>query len=190
MKQLLISIILILITFSAFGNQDSTQTEWKGKYFKYSTSKRLIAAFPLFSASTHKRPDMLYTKVEFCNKDYSTRGWTEFTTQFIEQVLKKHLTIEEIRLLNDSKSYRAKAEICFEFSYSGEILYAWFLWRKDVNHIFTDEKLYAIYQDFMKMKVDTEGFLWWLKGKKPTTEEQKKVFGSVSLPFFFKNNCP
>ena len=65
------------------------------------------------------------------------------------------------------------------------------IFNEDVSHVFTDEKLYAIYQDFIKMKVDTEGFLWWNKDeRKPTTEEQKKVFGSVSLPFFFKHNCP
>ncbi len=185
MKQLLISIILILITFSAIGNQDSTQTEWKEKYFEYSIIRNNIIAVPLFSIPPHKHPDMIYANVEFCNKDYSIRDWTEFTIQFIEQVLKKHLTIKEIKQLNNEDIQWAKARLHFEFSHSGEILYTWFSWKKDVNHIFTDEKLYAIYQDFMKMKIDTEGFLWWLKGKKPTTEEQKKIYGSISIPFFF-----
>lgn len=186
MKQLLISIILILITFSTFGNQNSTQTEWKEKYFEYSisSSKSIIAA-PLFAIPTDKRLGMILTKVEYLNKDYSTKNWTGFTTQFIEQVLKKHLTIKEIKQLNNEDIQWAKARLHFEFSHSGEILYTWFSWKKDVNHIFTDEKLYAIYQDFMKMKIDTEGFLWWLKGKKPTTEEQKKIYGSISIPFFF-----
>ena len=66
-----------------------------------------------------------------------------------------------------------------------------FIFNEDVSLVFTDETFYAIYQDFIKMKIETEGFLWWFKGKKKTTtEEQKKVFGSVSLPFFFKHNCP
>ena len=192
MKQLLISVILILITFSAFGNQDSTQTEWKEKYFKYSisSSKSIIAA-PLFAIPTDKRPGMILTKVEYLNKDYSTRNWTGFTTQFIEQVLKKHLTIEEIRLLMDKENKTIKAKILFHFNYSGNILYAYFIFNEDVSHVFTDEKLYAIYQDFIKMKVDTEGFLWWNKDeRKPTTEEQKKVFGFAFSPFFFKHNCP
>ncbi len=186
MKQQLISIILILITFSAFGNQDSTQTKWKEKYFEYSisSSKSIIAA-PLFAIPTDKRPGMILTKVEYLNKDYSTKNWTGFTTQFIEQVLKKHLTIEEIRLLMDKENKTIKAKILFHFNYSGNILYAKFIFNEDISHVFTDEKLYAIYQDFIKMKVDTEGFLWWLKGKKPTTEEQKKIYGSISIPFFF-----
>ena len=90
MKQLLISIILILITFSAFGNQDSTQTEWKEKYFEYSIIRNNIIAVPLFSIPPHKHPDMIYAYVAFCNKDYSIRDWPDFTIQFIDQVLKKH----------------------------------------------------------------------------------------------------
>ncbi len=40
------------------------------------------------------------------------------------------------------------------------------IFNEDISLVFTDEKFYAIYQDFIKMKIDTEGFLWWFKGKK------------------------
>ncbi|MDE6451027.1 MAG: hypothetical protein K2L23_01815 [Odoribacter sp.] len=190
MKRLLILNSLLLVSILVLRAQDTTSSsKWEGQYFKYTAAKNSIGVSPLFASSPVSDPSMIFAEVNFLNKDYTNRNWTEFITIFVEQVLKKHLTIDEIRLLKDENGY-VMARMLFYFNYSGDILYATLIFRKQLARILTEEKLYAIYQGLMKLKVDTEGFLWWTKNGKLTSEEQKRAFVVVELPFFNKHNCP
>lgn len=184
MKRLFILTGILVMSFFVVEAQDTiTKKKWNGKYFEFSAARGFIAATPLFVVSPFEQSDKIYTEV-----DYGGRNWTEFTTLFIEQVLKKYLTIGEIRQLLDEKTGHAVAHVFFYFNYSGDILYATFLFKDKVKHIFPEEKIYGIYQGFLK--VDVNGFLWQTVNRRLTPEEQNKIFGRVNLPFFFKWNCP
>lgn len=186
MKRLFILTGLLIMSFFVMEAQNITTTKkWKGKHFEFTTGKKYMSAIPLFMVSPTDQPGMVHAEV-----DYGDRSWIGFTTLFIEQVLKKYLTIDQIRQLLNKETGRAMVDINFYFNYSGDILYATFLFKGKVKHILSEEKIYGIYQDFLKLKVDVNGFLWWTENGRLTPDEQKKVYSIVYLPFFFKWNCP
>lgn len=155
MKQLFILTSLLMMSLFITKAQDSTNCNtWKGKYFKHTHHKGTIFVTPLSTSSIYEPSDMFAAEV-----DYGDRDWTEFTTIFVDRVLKKYLTIEEIRLLIKKEESRSLVKLYSSFNYFGDILYARIFFREEAKHILSEEKLYAIYQDFMKLKVDVKGFL-------------------------------
>ena len=186
MKRIFILTGLLIMSFFVMEAQDTTTAKkWKGKHFEFTALKGYVAASPLFMKTPDQQSDKIYAEV-----DFGERNWTGFTTLFIEQVLKKYLTIDEIRQLMDRKTGLVMAKVYFDFNYTGDILYAMFIFKDEVKHIFSEDKIYGIYQDFLKLKVDVDGFLWQTANGRLTLEEQNKVYGVANLPFFFKRNCP
>lgn len=196
MKKIFVLIVFLILCFISEAQNVDDAKKWEERYFKYSSSSLLLSGWPyvsvkpLFASSPEQQSNMIRAGVALLNKDSKDMDWTEFTTMFIERALKKHLSVDEIRKLWDNETKRAKAQVLFFFNYSGDILYAFFIFKGEFRSFLDDEKLYGIYQDFVNLKVDTGGFLWWTESGRPTLEEQKKVYGFMSLPFFFERNCP
>lgn len=93
MNKLVILICILAANIFIVGAQTSkTSDENKGKYFKYIITKNIRGAKPLFAIPIHENSDMILAEAEIISYD-----WTEFTSRFVEYVLKKYLTVAEIR---------------------------------------------------------------------------------------------
>ena len=186
MKKLFILIFIISVSYVTADAQFSTIFNKKeGKYFKYSIGNFSTAAEPLFAIPLEKIAEMIPAE----HQDPGGQ-WIDFTTRFIDKVLKKYFTIEEIRKMLKDGNKQASAHISLYFDYYGNIKYVNFIYRNDLKDLLSEEKLFNIYQGLIKLKIDTSGFYWWIKQKSPTLEQQKKLYGMTSVPFFFKRNCP
>lgn len=182
MKNLFILICILTVESFTVKAQISTMpNKFEGKYFKYTVKETFRGAEPLFV----QKPEMKLTEIRFGGRD-----WTDFSTEFVDQVLKKYLTVEEIRRMLKKGHKYAIAHLFIYFDYSGNIKYANFVYSNDLKYILTDEKLYYIYQGLMKLEIDTTGFEWEIDEKYPDIDQQMNLFGFTSIPFFFEKNCP
>lgn len=186
MNQLLVLICILTVeVFTICAQTSETSDKIEGKYFEYTILENSRGAKPLFAIPIHENPDMILAEAEVVSYD-----WTVFTSRFVEHVLKKYLTIAEIRKMLKEGRNGASATLVLDYDYYGNIRYAMFVFDNDLKEILTDEKLYLIYQDLINMKIDTTGFYWWVNQERPTEEQKKKIFGTLNIPFFSKKNCP
>lgn len=178
-------LVLIGVFIIMVGDVKAQSYKSEGKYFKYTIHQSTRAASPLFARSYDEKVGMVQAEVQ-----PGYRDWTGFTTEFIDRVLKKYLTIEEIRKMLKENNKIVSAHLVLYFDYYGNIGYVIFIYGNELENILTDEKLYHIYQGLAKLKIDTTGFEWWVNQERPTVEQQKHIFGVTSIPFFFQRNCP
>lgn len=183
-KLVILICILVADILTVVAQTSETSDKIKGKYFEYTILENSRGAKPLFAIPIHENPEMIPAKVEIISYD-----WIAFSNQFVEQVLKKYLTLDEIRKMMKGKSW-ASASFFLYFDYYGNIRYALCVFNNDLKDVLTDERLYLIYQGLMEMKINTKGFYWWVNQVRPTEEQKDKIYGITRIPFFFKKNCP
>lgn len=108
MNKLVILICILVANILTVGAQTSeVYDKQKGKYFEYTILENSRGATPLFTNPIHKNPEMIPAKVEIISYD-----WIAFSNQFVEQVLKKYLTLDEIRKMMKGKSWLLLVSFC------------------------------------------------------------------------------
>lgn len=134
MNKLVILICILVADILTVGAQTSEVSDkQKGKYFEYTILENIRGAKPLFAIPIHENTEMIPAKVEIISYD-----WIVFSNQFVEQVLKKYLTHDEIRKMMKGESW-ASASFFFYFDYYGNIRYAICIFNNDLKDILTDE---------------------------------------------------
>ncbi|MDR1756699.1 MAG: hypothetical protein LBR65_07070 [Culturomica sp.] len=124
MKRLIFFIILFNFSFHGLAKENN--------YFKYDTTEKFIHAHPLFEPHDPRKEEADV----FIIKNY------EQLNEAIKNIVKNILSTNEIQQLN-KENY---STVMLYFNYKGEIEYISFVLSKSDIKLFTDQKLYKLYQ--------------------------------------------